>query len=134
MASTFLRTAQFALSFGSRRRLACGFFSCMGFAAIVSGQSSGTLSQTQDRRQQAPATEAAKTVREEGIPVTDPLVRAKCGNCHASDERGNMQRISWERTTPEGWQDVLKRMIVVKGVAVTPSEARSIVKYLSVQK
>jgi quinohemoprotein amine dehydrogenase len=107
------------------------FSPAWGLPAIVSGQSSGTLSQTQDRRQQAPATEAAKTVREEGIPVTDPLVRAKCGNCHASDERGNMQRISWERTTPEGWQDVLKRMIVVKGVAVTPSEARSIVKYLS---
>lgn len=42
-----------------------------------------------------------------------------------------MQRISWERTTPEGWQDALKRMILVNGVALTPPEARSIVKYLS---
>jgi quinohemoprotein amine dehydrogenase len=70
-------------------------------------------------------------VRQEGIPVTDPLVIAKCGTCHARDERGNMQRISWERTTPEGWQDALKRMILVNGVSLTPSEARSIVKYLS---
>jgi quinohemoprotein amine dehydrogenase len=72
-----------------------------------------------------------RALGEEGIPVTDPLVKAKCGSCHASDERGNMQQISWERTTPEGWQEVLKRMIVVNGVMLTPSEARSLVKYLS---
>jgi quinohemoprotein amine dehydrogenase len=68
---------------------------------------------------------------EEGIPVTDPLIIAKCTSCHARDERGNMQRISWERTTPEGWQEVLKRMILANGVEVTPPEARSIVAYLS---
>jgi quinohemoprotein amine dehydrogenase len=68
---------------------------------------------------------------EEGIPVTDPLVIAKCGSCHVSDERGNMQSISWSRTTPEGWQDILKDMIVMNGLSVTPAEARPIVKYLS---
>ena len=68
---------------------------------------------------------------EEGIPVTDPLVIAKCGPCHASDGHGNLQRISWSRTTPEGWQDILKDMIVVNGLSVTPVEARPIVKYLS---
>ena len=68
-----------------------------------------------------------------GIPVSDPVVIAKCGRCHAPDEHGNMQRISWERTTPEGWQEVLKRMILVDGVSLTPVEARSIVKYLSTQ-
>ena len=68
---------------------------------------------------------------EEGIPVTDPLVIAKCGSCHARDERGNMQRISWARTTPEAWQDELKRMILGYGVTVTPAEARSVVKYLA---
>jgi quinohemoprotein amine dehydrogenase len=70
-------------------------------------------------------------IREEGLPVTDPLVIAKCGTCHTPDEHGNMQRISWERTTPEGWQDALKRMIVVNGVSLSAPEARSIVKYLS---
>jgi quinohemoprotein amine dehydrogenase len=74
---------------------------------------------------------AAAQSSEEGIPVTDPLVIAKCGACHASDARGNMQRISWSRTTPEGWQDVLKDMIVMNGLSVTPEEARPIVKYLS---
>ena len=68
---------------------------------------------------------------EEGIRVDDPLVIEKCGNCHARDEHGNMQRISWARTTPEAWQDELKRMILGYGVSVTPAEARSIVKYLS---
>jgi quinohemoprotein amine dehydrogenase len=67
----------------------------------------------------------------QGIPVTDPLVIAKCGNCHAPDQHGNMQRISWERTTPEGWQDALKRMIVTNSVSLSAPEARSIVKYLS---
>ena len=47
----------------------------------------------------------------EGIPVTDALVIAKCGSCHARDQQGSMQWISQQRTTPEGWQDVLKRMI-----------------------
>jgi quinohemoprotein amine dehydrogenase len=69
--------------------------------------------------------------REEGIPVTDPLVIAKCGTCHARDARGNMERISWERSTPEGWQEALKKMLLEKRVALSPLEARSIVSYLS---
>ena len=68
---------------------------------------------------------------EAGIPVTDPLVLAKCGTCHAADEQGNLQRISWARATPEGWQDALKRMIRENDVSLTPPEARAIVKYLS---
>src|ERR1700722_15410913 len=100
------------MNFGSPRHLATGFLSAgfmlLLFAGIVSAQSS-----------------------EDGIPVTDPLVIAKCGTCHASDEHGNMQRVSWSRTTPEGWQGVLKDMIVMNGLSVTPEEARPIVKYLS---
>jgi quinohemoprotein amine dehydrogenase len=66
-----------------------------------------------------------------GIPVTDALVVAKCGGCHAADEQGNLQRISWARATPEGWQEALKRMIRENDVSLTPPEARAIVKYLS---
>jgi quinohemoprotein amine dehydrogenase len=69
----------------------------------------------------------------QGIPVREPLVIAKCGACHSRDQQGNMQRISWERSTPEGWQDALKRMVVVQGVSLTPPEARAIVKYLSAE-
>lgn len=67
----------------------------------------------------------------EGIPVTDQLVLAKCGTCHAADEHGNMPRISWARSTPEGWEDALKRMIRASRVTLTPPEARAIVNYLS---
>src|SRR5579872_296192 len=75
----------------------------------------------------------AQAFAEDGIPVTDPLVKSKCAGCHATDDRGNMQQISWERTTPEGWQEVLKRMILANGVKLTPAEARSMVMYLSTE-
>src|SRR5262245_5703186 len=67
---------------------------------------------------------------ERGIPVTDPLVLARCGTCHTVDECGNMERISWARATPEGWQAATKRMIAENGVSVTPLEACCIVRYL----
>jgi quinohemoprotein amine dehydrogenase len=83
---------------------------------------------------QAPAASeagAAKPAPVEGIPVTDPLVISKCGTCHTKDDKGNLARISWERATPEGWEEALKRMIRLNGVSLTPAEARSIIKYLS---
>jgi quinohemoprotein amine dehydrogenase len=67
----------------------------------------------------------------DGIPVADPLVIAKCSGCHRKDEKGNLSRISWERTTPEGWQEVIKRMVRSNGLKLTPDEARAIVKSLS---
>ena len=89
------------------RRLAGTFIFCIVFAGIARAQS------------------------EEGIPVNDPLVIAKCASCHTRDDRGNMQHISFSRTTPEAWQDSLKRMIQGYGVSVNAPEARTIVKYLS---
>ena len=68
---------------------------------------------------------------ERGIPVTDAVVISKCGACHAHDEHGVMERVSFARTTPEGWQTILKDMIVLNNLSVTPEEARAIVKYLS---
>ncbi len=68
---------------------------------------------------------------EEGIPVTDKLTIEKCSSCHKQDEKGNLSRISWERTTPEGWQQAIKRMVRLNGLTLTPEEARSIVRYLS---
>ena len=67
----------------------------------------------------------------EGIPVTDPLVIAKCSGCHKKDDKGNLTRISWERTTPEGWEEVVKRMVRLNGLRLTPDEARGIIKSLS---
>jgi quinohemoprotein amine dehydrogenase len=42
-----------------------------------------------------------------------------------------MTRISFVRTTPEGWELAIKRMIRLNGVTLTPGEARAILKYLS---
>ena len=102
-------------TFRSRPRPLIAIF-CTLFATVVLGQ---------------PVPEPAALEREAGIPITDPLVIAKCGSCHARDDQGNLQRLSWERTTPEGWQDAVKQMILMQGLSVTPAEARSIVKYLS---
>jgi quinohemoprotein amine dehydrogenase len=66
-----------------------------------------------------------------GIPVTNPLVISKCGTCHAKDDKGNLSRISWERTTPEGWEEAIKRMVRLNGLTLTPTDARAIVKYLA---
>ena len=67
----------------------------------------------------------------DGIPVVDPLVIAKCSGCHKKDDKGNLTRISWERTTPEGWEEVIKRMVRLNGLSLNPEEARAIVKSLS---
>src|SRR5438093_10732148 len=78
-----------------------------------------------------PAAPAVQEKPEEGIPVTDPLVIAKCGTCHTKDEKGNLSRISWERAAPEGWEEAIKRMVRLNGLEITPADARSVLKYLS---
>jgi quinohemoprotein amine dehydrogenase len=88
------------------------------------------LAQAQ-KPQAASSAEPAKSAPEEGIPVTSQLVISKCGACHTKDDKGNMLRISWERATPEGWEEALKRMVRLRGVSLTPDEARSVLKYLA---
>ena len=80
---------------------------------------------------QPPAADGPKPTPEPGIPVTDALIISKCSSCHAKDDKGNLSRISWERTTPEGWQEAIKRMVRLNGVELKPEEARAIVKSLS---
>ncbi len=75
--------------------------------------------------------DSPKPVAEAGIPVTNPLVISKCGGCHTRDAQGNMLRLSWERATPEGWEEAIKRMIRLRGVHLTPEEARTVLKYLA---
>lgn len=70
------------------------------------------------------------TETDPGLPVTDDLTVAKCGGCHARDEKGNLSRISWVRSTPEGWAQTIKRMVKLNGAVVEPEEARRIVQYL----
>src|SRR5579863_6577428 len=88
------------------------------------------LAQAQ-KPQATPSVEPAKSAPEPGIPVTNQLVISKCGGCHTKDEKGNMLRISWERATPEGWEEAIKRMVRLRGVKLAPDEARAILKYLA---
>jgi quinohemoprotein amine dehydrogenase len=66
-----------------------------------------------------------------GIPVTDRLTIEKCGGCHTADSHGNLSRISWIRTTPEGWEEAIKRMVELNGAQLKQDEARQIVRYLA---
>jgi len=88
------------------------------------------LAQAQ-KPQAATSAESAKPAPVAGIPVTSQLVISKCGGCHTKDEKGQMLRISWERATPEGWEEAIKRMVRLRGVTLSPEEARSVLKYLA---
>lgn len=68
-----------------------------------------------------------------GIPVRDDVTKKACGSCHQADKEGNLSRISWIRTTPEGWQEAIKRMVRLNGVTLKPEDARHIVQYLSTE-
>ena len=68
---------------------------------------------------------------EAGIPINDQLTISKCGGCHQRDGSGMMRRISYIRTTPEVWEEAIKRMVRLNGLAIQPEEARLILRYLS---
>lgn len=99
-------------------------------AAILLPFAFAVQSQTQAPPPPPPAAQD-KPPSEEGIPVTNQLVIDKCSSCHKKDDKGRLTRISWERTTPEGWQQVIKRMVRLNGLTLTPEEARQVVRYLS---
>lgn len=69
----------------------------------------------------------------EGTPITNDVVKRVCGDCHKTDAKGRMSRISFRRTTPEGWQETIRRMVTLNKATVDPADARVIVKYLSDQ-
>jgi quinohemoprotein amine dehydrogenase len=73
----------------------------------------------------------AQTIQARGIPIDDQLTISKCGGCHRRDASGVMTRISYIRTTPEVWEQAIKRMIRLNGLVATPQEVRDIVRYLS---
>lgn len=93
-------------------------------SALAQGRGGGRAGGTAARTGPAPESES-------GIPVTDALTIAKCASCHTKDDKGNLSRISWTRTTPEGWQEAIKRMVRLNGLTLQPADARLIVKYLS---
>ena len=74
---------------------------------------------------------AQDEAKNEGLPVQNDLVRAKCGSCHRSDDKGRMSRISYRRATPENWERTIKRMVSLNHVTLDPADARNILKYLA---
>ena len=62
-------------------------------------------------RRRRPAATAHAEQADEGIPVTSDSCRQKCSGCHRADDKGRMTRISYRRTTPEGWEETIKRMV-----------------------
>jgi len=67
-----------------------------------------------------------------GFAIADRSVITACVRCHSRDSTtGIVQRISFERKTPEGWEMSVRRMATLNGVKMTPEVARDIVRYLS---
>jgi quinohemoprotein amine dehydrogenase len=85
--------------------------------------------------QQAPTAQPAAATPsqppETGIAVTNQTVIKTCGGCHRPDDKGQLSRISFQRNTPEGWQETIKRMMALNGLKMDPAAGREIVKYLS---
>ena len=77
------------------------------------------------------AAPAAAKDDDEGIPITNETVKTVCGTCHKADAKGRLSRISFRRTTPEGWQETIRRMVTLNKADIEPDQARTIVKYLS---
>lgn len=78
-----------------------------------------------------PRVVSAQSAKPQGIPINDQLTINKCAGCHPRDANGMMSRISYIRTTPEIWDQAIKRMIRLNGLTLTPADLREIVRYLS---
>jgi quinohemoprotein amine dehydrogenase len=76
-------------------------------------------------------TEAQKLEIDSGIPIASEPVRKACSPCHTTDEKLRMSRISWRRTTPEGWEHTIKRMVELNGLEIEPAVARDVLRYLA---
>jgi len=66
-----------------------------------------------------------------GIRIDDQLTIAKCGGCHQRDSNGMMRRLSYIRTSPEVWEQAIKRMVRLNGLSIKPEEAREVLRFLS---
>ncbi|HMD35656.1 MAG TPA: quinohemoprotein amine dehydrogenase subunit alpha [Vicinamibacterales bacterium] len=76
----------------------------------------------------APSAQADATA---GIAIDNEVVKAKCGGCHRTDDKGRMSRISYRRATPENWERTIKRMVTLNHANLDPADARVILKYLA---
>jgi quinohemoprotein amine dehydrogenase len=78
-----------------------------------------------------PPINGVRSIEDEGYPIENETVIARCSRCHERDDEGRMSRISYERKTPEGWQTSLRRMVALNNVEISPEDAREVVRYLA---
>lgn len=82
----------------------------------------------------APPGQRAEPARKDTTPgfvIRDQAVIANCAGCHVRDSAGHMERLSYMRKTPEGWESSIRRMVVLQNVRLDPAVARAINKYFS---
>ena len=79
----------------------------------------------------AAAAQPPATDDDPGIPIENAAVREACGSCHEPDDAGRLSRISFRRTTPEGWQQTIRRMVTLNDTTITPETAREVVRFLA---
>lgn len=82
-------------------------------------------------RATAPKWPPARRDTTPGYVIKEPQIIANCSGCHVRDTSGRMERISYLRKTPEGWETSIRRMAVLVGVKMEPATARTILRYLS---
>lgn len=112
----------------SLRRATCLAALCGRFAASVTVLSVVAAAGTPAVAQEA---SSGAVLPDGGIPVTSDLVHRVCGTCHRADEQRRMSRISYQRTTPEGWQQTIRRMVLLNNLQIEPADAREAVRYLA---
>ena len=110
------------------RRAPCVAALCGRFAAAVVVLSVVTAAGAPAAAQDA---SSGAVLPDGGIPVTSDLVHRVCGTCHRADEQRRMSRISYQRTTPEGWQQTIRRMVLLNNLQIEPADAREAVRYLA---
>ena len=104
--------------------------SLVAWVALAAGAvAQGPPSATPPRPAQR-AVEARKDTTP-GFVITDQAVITNCRSCHTRDAAGRMERLSYMRKTPEGWEASVRRMVALQDVTLDPAAARAIVKYLS---
>lgn len=98
-------------------------------ALANSAWAQGTAPANAAASRRAPA--AARKDTTPGFAINDRAVIESCSRCHVRDSTGFMERLSYMRKTPEGWEISMRRMMALQRVRVDPATARAIVKYLS---
>jgi quinohemoprotein amine dehydrogenase len=103
-------------------------------ALLLAGSIVAFASQAGQTQPPASGTSAASkpsATPDEGIPIKSDVVVTACGACHKPDDKNRLSRISYRRTTPEGWQETVRRMVTLNKLQIDPDVARQVVKYLS---